>query len=36
MYDYYKLGFFIKNFKNNDWVKWDISDKPDEQRLLFL
>jgi GNAT superfamily N-acetyltransferase len=33
---YYKLGFFIKNFENNDWVKWEISDEPDEKRLLFL
>jgi hypothetical protein len=33
---YYKLGFLIKNFKTNSWIKWKISDEPDEQRLLFL
>lgn len=33
---YYKLGFLIKNFKTNRWIKWKISDEPDEQRLLFL
>lgn len=33
---YYKLGFLIKNFKTNSWIKWKLSDEPDEQRLLFL